>query len=62
MINVADRPWHQPLQQPSHAEVQAKDETISILKKQLEEKDEQIKTLMERMREANVLLKGYQDK
>jgi hypothetical protein len=56
---------HQPLQntyQPTYAEVKAKDETITILKKQLEEKDEQIKTLLERSRETNVLLKGYQDR
>lgn len=56
---------HQPLQnnhQPTYAEIKAKDETIAILKKQLEEKDEQIKTLLERSRETNVLLKGYQDR
>jgi hypothetical protein len=56
---------HQPLQnthQPTYAEVKAKDETIAILKNQLEEKDEQIKTLLERSRETNVLLKGYQDR
>jgi sperm tail-like protein len=60
---------HQPLKnspqamyQPTYAEVKAKDETIGILKKQLEEKDEQIKTLLERSRETNILLKGYQDK
>jgi hypothetical protein len=56
---------HQPMQstnQPTYAEVKAKDETIAILKKQLEEKDEQIKTLLERGRETNVLLKGYQDR
>jgi len=61
MNNVA----HQPLinkPQPSYAEVKAKDETIAILKNQLEEKDEQIKTLLERSRETNILLKGYQDK
>jgi len=61
MNNVA----HQPLTnkpQPSYAEVKAKDETIAILKNQLEEKDEQIKTLLERSRETNILLKGYQDK
>jgi hypothetical protein len=56
---------HQPMKstnQPTYAEVKAKDETIAILKKQLEEKDEQIKTLLERGRETNVLLKGYQDR
>ncbi len=56
---------HQPLKntyQPTYAEVKAKDETITILKKQLEEKDGQIKTLLERSRETNILLKGYQDR
>jgi hypothetical protein len=53
---------HQPLYQPTHAELKAKDETITILKKQLEQKDEQIRQLIERGREANILLKGYQDK
>jgi hypothetical protein len=45
---------HQPMQktnQPTYAEVKAKDETIAILKNQLEEKDEQIRTLLERSRE-----------
>jgi hypothetical protein len=56
---------HQPLQtnlQPSYAELKAKDETIAILKKQLEQKDEQISHLLERGRETNILLKGYQDR
>jgi hypothetical protein len=63
--NVAHQPLknsHQAMYQPTVAEVKAKDETIAILKKQLEEKDEQIKTLLERSRETNILLKGYQDK
>jgi hypothetical protein len=64
--SASNQPLHQPLNnvayQPSYAEVKAKDETIAILKKQLEEKDEQIKTLLERSRETNVLLKGYQDR
>ena len=59
--NVAHQP-PQGTHQPTYAEVKAKDETIAILKKQLEEKDEQIKTLLERGRETNVLLKGYQDR
>ena len=48
--------------------IQAKDETITLLKQQillqqeqLQQKDEQIKTILERARETNVLLKGYQD-
>jgi hypothetical protein len=53
---------HQPTYQPTHAELKAKDETIAILKKQLEQKDEQIGQLIERGTEANILLKGYQDK
>ena len=60
------QPTHQApqqgLYQPTHAELKAKDETITILKKQLEQKDEQIRQLIERGREANILLKGYQDK
>lgn len=70
---ASNQPMHQPMNnvayqpltnkhQPSYAEVKAKDETIAILKNQLEEKDEQIKTLLERSRETNILLKGYQDK
>jgi hypothetical protein len=63
--NVAHQPLKnssQGMYQPTYAEVKAKDETIAILKKQLDEKDEQIKTLLERSRETNILLKGYQDK
>ena len=75
---ASDQPYYQPLNkgkhqpshqaqqqglnQPTHAELKAKDETIAILKKQLEQKDEQIRQLIERGREANILLKGYQDK
>jgi hypothetical protein len=63
--NVEHQPMknsYQAMYQPTLAEVKAKDETISILKKQLDEKDGQIKTLLERSRETNILLKGYQDR
>lgn len=56
------QPLQQGLRQPTYAELKAKDETIAILKKQLEQKDEQISQLLERGRETNVLLKGYQDR
>jgi hypothetical protein len=63
--NVEHQPMknsHQAMFQPTLAELKAKDETIAILKKQVEAKDEQIKTLLERSRETNILLRGYQDK
>jgi hypothetical protein len=63
--NVEHQPMknnHQAMYQSTFAEVKAKDETIAILKKQVEAKDEQIKTLLERSRETNILLKEYQDK
>jgi hypothetical protein len=63
--NVEHQPLknnYQAMYQPTYAELKAKDETIAILKKQVEAKDEQIKTLLERSRETNILLKGYQDK
>jgi hypothetical protein len=56
------QPLQQGLRQPTYAELKAKDETIAILKKQLEQKDEQISQLLERGRETNVLLKGYQER
>jgi hypothetical protein len=37
-------------------------ETIELLKEQLREKDKQIEQLLERDRETNILLKGYQDR
>jgi hypothetical protein len=47
----------------------AKDETIGLLKDQvrlqqeeLSSKNEQLKTMLERLREQNILLKGYQEK
>ena len=74
---ASDKPLHQPLNnvgnqplyqspqdglQPLYAELKAKDETIEILKKQLDQKDDQIRQLLERGRETNILLKGYQEK
>jgi hypothetical protein len=56
------QPLQQGLHQPTYAELKAKDETISILKKQLEQKDEQIRQFLDRTRETNILLKGYQDR
>jgi hypothetical protein len=37
-------------------------ETIDLLKEQLKQKDKQIEQLLERGRETNILLKGYQDR
>ena len=48
--------------QGQHADVQLLRETIDILKEQLKEKDKQIGQLLERDRETNILLKGYQDR
>lgn len=50
-----------PLQSP-HADTQVLRETLDILKEQLRQKDKQIDQLLERNREMNILLKGYQDK
>ncbi len=47
----------------SHAStqiIQAKDETIAILREQLKEKDEQIKAMLERDRERNILFRNFQ--
>ncbi|MBV8892266.1 MAG: hypothetical protein JO266_09910 [Acidobacteria bacterium] len=44
------------------ADIRAYRETIDILKEQLKQKDKQIDQLLERDRETNILLKGYQDK
>jgi hypothetical protein len=44
------------------ADTQVLRETIDILKGQLREKDKQIEQLLERGRETNFLLKGYQDR
>ncbi|MGI8419219.1 MAG: hypothetical protein ACR2LN_01090 [Candidatus Levyibacteriota bacterium] len=40
--------------------LQAKEETIAILKDQLKQKDEQIKQMLERDRERNLLFKNFQ--
>ncbi len=40
--------------------IQAKDETIAILREQLKEKDEQIKAMLERDRERNILFRNFQ--
>jgi hypothetical protein len=62
----------QHTQQPTHPAgplAAAKDETITILKEQvrqqqeeLRSKNEQLNTMLERLREQNILLKGYQEK
>ena len=58
----------QPDAQP-YNQLAAKNEIIEVLKSQLQQRDEQLKKkdeqisqLLERGREANILLKGYQDK
>jgi hypothetical protein len=51
-----------PPQQVQHADMQLLRETIDILKEQLREKDKQIEQFLERDRETNILLKGYQDR
>lgn len=48
--------------QAGSADTQVLRETIEILKGQLREKDKQIEQLLERARETNFLLKGYQDR
>jgi hypothetical protein len=48
--------------QGQHADPQLLRETIDILKEQLKQKDKQIDQLLERDRETNILLKGYQDR
>jgi hypothetical protein len=48
--------------QMRNADTQLLRETIEILKGQLREKDKQIEQLLERGRETNFLLKGYQDR
>ena len=48
--------------QMRNADTQLLRETIDILKGQLREKDKQIEQLLERGRETNFLLKGYQDR
>jgi hypothetical protein len=66
---------HNPEQstgQPVHSSdplIAAKDETITLLKEQvrqqqeeLSSKNDQINTVLERLREQNILLKGYQEK
>jgi hypothetical protein len=40
--------------------IQAKNETIAILREQLKEKDEQIKAMLERDRERNILFRNFQ--
>ncbi len=40
--------------------IQAKDGTIAILREQLKEKDERIKTMLERDRERNMLFRNFQ--
>jgi uncharacterized coiled-coil protein SlyX len=62
----------QHTRQPTHPAdplAAAKDETIAILKEQvrqqqeeLKRKNEQLNTMLERLREQNILLKGYQEK
>lgn len=62
----------QHTRQPTHPAdplAAAKDETIAILKEQvrqqqeeLKRKNEQLSTMLERFREQNILLKGYQEK
>lgn len=58
----------QPIQSSTPL-IAAKDETIALLKDQIKHqneelgrKNEQVNTLLERLREQNILLKGYQDK
>jgi hypothetical protein len=51
-----------PPQQVQHADMQLLRETINILKEQLREKDKQIEQFLERDRETNILLKGYQNR
>jgi hypothetical protein len=48
--------------QSQHADVQLLRETIDLLKEQLTVKDKQIEQLLERGRETNILLKGYQER
>ena len=48
--------------QMRNADTQLLRETIEILKGQLREKDKQIEQLLERGKETNFLLKGYQDR
>ena len=59
-------PMHTDMQtssmQNGHADTQLLRETMEILKEQIREKDKQIEQLLERGRETNVLLKGYQDR
>lgn len=47
--------------QPKNGGEIPESEIVSILKDQLKTKDEQIKSLLERQRESNILIKGLQD-
>jgi hypothetical protein len=64
----ARQPTGQPTS-PSDPVIAAKDETITLLKEQVKQqneelnrKNEQLSKMLERLREQNILLKGYQDK
>src|SRR3954471_11487985 len=63
-----EHPPEQPIH-PSDPLIAAKDETIELLKEQvrqqqneLSSKNDQLKTMLERLREQHILLKGYQEK
>jgi hypothetical protein len=67
-VHQAEQSTGQPIHPPDPL-MAAKDEVITLLKDQvrqqqeeLSSKNEQIKTVLERLREQNILLKGYQEK